>query len=90
MRILTVGPTGVVAMQRVLHWMAEREEEVWVVDQNDRYPLLAAGRLQVFAVVPAQGAGWRAQQALQRVGLGGLVERRSNGKTSACRRRISA
>ena len=44
MRILTVGPTGVVAMQRVLTWMAEHQEDVWVVHEDDRFrPLLPAG-----------------------------------------------
>ena len=74
MRILTVGPTGVVAMQRVLQWMAEREEEVWVVDHNDRYrSQLPAGFM--FSPLFLPKGGWRAQQALQRAGLGGVVRR---------------
>lgn len=74
MRILTVGPTGVVAMQRVLHWMAERQEEVWVIDEDDRFrSLLPAGfHFSTFSL--PRGAG-RAQQALHRAGLGSLFER---------------
>jgi len=40
MRILTIGPVGVVAMQRVLTWLAARDAEVWVVDDNDTYSAL--------------------------------------------------
>ncbi len=37
MRILTIGPVGVVAMQRVLGWLAEHGDEVWVVDEEETY-----------------------------------------------------
>ena len=37
MRILTVGPTGVVAMQRVLSWLADHGDDVWVVDEEETY-----------------------------------------------------
>ena len=62
MRILTVGPTGVVAMQRVLTWMAERQEEVWVVDENDRFrSLLPAGyHFSTFSL--PRGAGARSRR----------------------------
>ena len=61
-------------MQRVLHWMAERQEEVWVVDEDDRFrSLLPAGfHFSTFSL--PRGAG-RAEQALQRAGLGSLFER---------------
>ena len=74
MRILTIGPTGVVAMQRVLHWMAERKEEVWVVDHNDRYRSQLPAGFKFSPLFLPKG-GWRAQQVLQRAGLGGVVRR---------------
>ena len=54
--------------------MAERQEEVWVVDEDDRFrSLLPAGfHFSTFSL--PRGAG-RAQQALQRAGLGSLFER---------------
>jgi glycosyltransferase involved in cell wall biosynthesis len=39
-RILTIGPVGVVAMQRVLAWLAVRDAEVWVVDEEETYRAL--------------------------------------------------
>lgn len=40
MRILTIGPVGVVAMQRVLGWLAEHGDDVWVVDEQETYRAL--------------------------------------------------
>jgi glycosyltransferase involved in cell wall biosynthesis len=37
MRILTIGPVGVVAMQRVLGWLAEHGDDVWVIDEEETY-----------------------------------------------------
>ena len=74
MRILTVGPTGVVAMQRVLHWMADHREEVWVIDYNDRYRSQLPAGFKFSPLFLPRG-GWRAQQALQRVGLSSMAER---------------
>ncbi len=51
MRILTVGPVGVVAMQRVLDWLAVREAEVWVVDADDTYRALVPAGFR-FSALP--------------------------------------
>lgn len=51
MRILTVGPVGVVAMQRVLDWLAVREAEVWVVDADDTYRALVPASFR-FSALP--------------------------------------
>jgi len=53
MRILTIGPVGVVAMQRVLNWLAERDAEVWVVDQDDSYRALAPAGFHFSVLAPA-------------------------------------
>ena len=74
MRILTVGPTGVVAMQRMLQWMAERNEEVWVMDHTDQYRSMVPDGFHFSTLSLPKGA-WRTQQALQRVGLAGVWER---------------
>lgn len=52
MRILTIGPAGVVAMQRVLNWLAERDAEVWVVDQDESYRALAPASFRFCALAP--------------------------------------
>lgn len=51
MRILTVGPVGVVAMQRVLDWLAGREADVWVVDADDTYRALVPAGFR-FSALP--------------------------------------
>lgn len=71
MRILTVGPTGVVAMQRVLDWMAARGEQVWISDYDNQYvePLPDAFRFQLFMPIRRLGGG------LRRIRLGAVAER---------------
>ena len=85
MRILTVGPTGVVAMQRVLRWMADRHEQVWVVDHTAQFrSQVPAGFGFSPLLLPKGGA--RAQRALRRAGLGGLAKQ----VTTARLQRIAA
>jgi hypothetical protein len=57
MRILTVGSTGVVAMQRALDWMAARGERVWISDYDNQYaePLPDAFRFQPFMPIRRLG-----------------------------------
>ncbi len=74
MRILTTGPSGVVAMQRVLDWMAARGEQVWVMDYRNHYrtPLPTGFQFQSFLPVP-KAAG--VELTLKRVGLGAAAQR---------------
>lgn len=74
MRILTAGPTGVVAMQRVLDWMAAHGEQVWVTDYDNQYrqPLPPAFHFQ--PVLPVR-EGARVAAGLRRLGLGPLAAR---------------
>ncbi len=68
MRILTAGPTGVVAMQRVLDWMAARGEQVWITDYDNQYrqPLPPGFRFQT--AMPTR-RGMRMQAGLLRLRL---------------------
>ncbi len=74
MRILTAGPTGVVAMQRVLDWMAARSEQVWVTDYDNQYrqPLPPGFHFQT-AMPTRRGA--RIQAGLLRLRLDRAAER---------------
>jgi len=56
MRILTVGPVGVVPMQRVLGWLAAAGAEVWVVDENDTYRELAPAGFRFSALAQPDAA----------------------------------
>jgi len=71
MRIMTVGPTGVVAMQRVLNWMAARSEQVWVSDYYNQCPDLLPGTFDFYPLLPIRRMGG----ALRRARLGKLAER---------------
>lgn len=71
MRILTVGPTGVVAMQRVLKWMAANGEQVWVSDYYNHYPELLPGTCDFYPLQPIYKLGG----ALRRARLGAVSER---------------
>jgi glycosyltransferase involved in cell wall biosynthesis len=70
MRIMTVGPTGVVAMQRVLDWMAANGEQVWVSDYYNQYPgpLPTGFHFQPFLPIRRLGGG------LRRIRLGKVAE----------------
>lgn len=74
MRILTTGPSGVVAMQRVLDWMAARGEQVWIVDYRNHYrtPLPTGFQFQSFLPLP-KAAG--VELILKRAGLGAVAQR---------------
>lgn len=61
MRILTIGPTGVVAMRRVLTWLAERGDEVWVVDEEATYCALLPSGFHFSLISPFKNSE-RAQQ----------------------------
>ena len=71
MRILTVGPVGVVAMQRVLDWLASREADVWVVDADDTYRALVPAGFR-FSALPAAPRSGRIRRAID----GALPQRR--------------
>jgi glycosyltransferase involved in cell wall biosynthesis len=61
-------------MQRVLQWMAERREEVWVVDHTARFRSQVPAGFGFSPLLLPRG-GVRAQQVLHRAGLGGLAPR---------------
>lgn len=69
MRILTAGPIGVVAMQRVLDWMAERGEQVWVTDYASPYQQSLPQAFHYQPLLPLRG-GVHIDAGLQRLGLG--------------------
>lgn len=73
MRILTTGPSGVVAMQRVLDWLVAHGEQVWMVDYRNHYrtPPPASCHFQSFLPVP-KAAG--VELILKRVGLGAAAQ----------------
>ncbi|MFZ2360270.1 MAG: glycosyltransferase family 4 protein [Anaerolineae bacterium] len=71
MRIMTVGPTGVVAMQRVLNWMAASNEQVWVSDYANQHPELLPGTFDFYPLLPIRRMGG----ALRRARLGKLADR---------------
>ncbi len=68
MRILTAGPTGVVAMQRVLDWMAARGEQVWVTDYDNQYRQPLPSGFEFQTVLPTR-RGARIQAGLMRLRL---------------------
>jgi glycosyltransferase involved in cell wall biosynthesis len=74
MRILTAGPTGVVAMQRVLDWMAARGEHVWVTDYDNQYRQPLPPGFQFQPVMPLR-RGARVEAALRRLRLGHAATR---------------
>ncbi|MFN2166914.1 MAG: glycosyltransferase family 4 protein [Anaerolineae bacterium] len=74
MRVLAVGPTGVVAMQRVLDWLAPLGHQVWIVDYANHYrQRLPQG--WGFSPFFLPRGGWRVQEKLRRVGQDWIVER---------------
>ena len=70
MRIMTVGPTGVVAMQRVLNWMAASNEQVWVSDYANQHPELLPGTFDFYPLLPIRRMGG----ALRRARLGSVYQ----------------
>lgn len=56
MRIMTVGRTGAVAMQRVLKWMAASNEQVWVSDYANQHPE-PAGTFDFYPLLPDRRMG---------------------------------
>ncbi|MER2598771.1 MAG: glycosyltransferase family 4 protein [Caldilineales bacterium] len=74
MRILTAGPTGVVAMQRVLNWHIEAGDDVWITDYRNSFRRPLPPRFHFMPLLPLpRGNG--ADMILHRLGLGALAER---------------
>lgn len=87
MRILTVGPTGVVAMQRVVDWMAAHGAQVWMVDYANQYGAPLPNGCQFVPFLPIR-RGWRVEQGLRRLGLGALVDRSTRARLRGAARGI--